>query len=219
MGWALAAGLVGGAVAWWATARPERWGLERAVRPRWRVPLVGVAGAVLAVAVALGHPAGAVALWAAVLAAGADMVDRVIPHRWLAVMLAAAAVRLMSGSVAWAPDLVLAAALGAFFLLAHLVSRGGFGMGDVKLGVAMSLVLGWPAGFSAVVLGLLVGGAVWPRTCGGPPGHASGRHTAGSLLDPWPGGRGAAVTVTGRGQLRNFFRTQQDPLARRRIQS
>ncbi len=158
MGWALAAGLVGGAVAWWATARPERWGLERAVRPRWRVPLVGVAGAVLAVAVALGHPAGAVALWAAVLAAGADMVDRVIPHRWLAVMLAAAAVRLMSGSVAWAPDLVLAAALGAFFLLAHLVSRGGFGMGDVKLGVAMSLVLGWPAGFSAVVLGLLVGG-------------------------------------------------------------
>lgn len=158
IGWAVAAGVVGIAVAWWATARPERWGLERDRLPRWRVPLAVLAGGVLAVAVALGHPAGAVAVWAAVLAAGADLVDRVIPHRWLAVMLAAAAVRLASGSVAWQSDLLLAAALGVFFLAAHVVSHGGFGMGDVKLGVAMGLVLGWPAGFSAVVLGLLVGG-------------------------------------------------------------
>lgn len=158
IGWAVAAGVVGSAVAWWATARPERWGLESDGLPRWRVPLVVLAGGVLAAAVALGHPAGAVAVWAAVLAAGADLVDRVIPHRWLAVMLGAALVRFGSGSVAWQPDLLLAAALGVFFLAAHLVSHGGFGMGDVKLGVAMGLVLGWPAGFSAVVLGLLVGG-------------------------------------------------------------
>lgn len=157
MGWA-AAGAAGVAVAWWATARPERWGLEGSALPGWRLALVVVAGGVLAAGVALGHPVGAVAVWAAVLAAGADLVDRVIPHRWLAVMLGAALVRLWSGAVAWQADLLLAAALGVFFLGAHVVFAGGFGMGDVKLGVAMGLVLGWPAGFSAVVLGLLAGG-------------------------------------------------------------
>lgn len=155
--WALGAGAVGVAVAWWATAKPDRWGLDGAELPRWRGILAWLAGAALALGVALGHPAGAVAVWAAVLAAGADLVERVIPHRWLAVMLAAASVRLATGTVAWETDLLLALGLGIFFLATHLLSRGGFGMGDVKLGVAMGLVLGWPAGFTGVVLGLLVG--------------------------------------------------------------
>ncbi len=156
--WALAAGAVGVLVAWWATAQPNRWGLEGSELPRWRGLLAVMAGAALSLGVALGHPAGAVAVWAAVLAAGADLVERVIPHRWLVVMLAAAVVRLATGTVAWEPDLLLALGLGLFFLATYLLSRDGFGLGDVKLGVAMGLVLGWPAGFTGVVLGLLAGG-------------------------------------------------------------
>jgi Flp pilus assembly protein protease CpaA len=155
---AAAAGVVGWLVALWATARADRWGLEGHLVPAWRGWLAVAAGLALSVAVVLDHPAGGVAVWAAVLAAGADLKDRVIPHRWLVVMLVAAAVRVLSGTVALEPDVLLGIGLGVFFLGAHLLSRGGFGMGDVKLGVATGLVLGWPAGLSGVVLGLFLGG-------------------------------------------------------------
>jgi len=158
MVWAALAGVVGALVASWVTARADRWGLDGELVPPWRMVVAVAAGVVLAGAVALGHPAGGVAIWAAVLAAGADLVDRVIPHRWLAIMLLAAAVRMATGRLAIPPDLLLGAGLAVFFLGAYLLTGGGLGLGDVKLSVAVGLVLGWPAGLSGVVVGLLLGG-------------------------------------------------------------
>jgi leader peptidase (prepilin peptidase)/N-methyltransferase len=46
------------------------------------------------------------------------------------------------------------------FLLLALASRGGMGMGDVKLGAVLGLFLGWPRVMEALFLGCLLAGAV-----------------------------------------------------------
>jgi len=60
------------------------------------------------------------------------------------------------------PNYLLAAAIGgAFFLLIFLISRGKWmGLGDVKIGVLMGLVLGLSHLFIALFLAFLIGGAV-----------------------------------------------------------
>ncbi|TSC66683.1 MAG: Uncharacterized protein CEO21_122 [Microgenomates group bacterium Gr01-1014_80] len=51
--------------------------------------------------------------------------------------------------------------IGGFFLALIIITKGkGMGGGDVKLGAFMGLVLGFPAGILAVVLGFLTGAAV-----------------------------------------------------------
>ncbi len=56
---------------------------------------------------------------------------------------------------------LLAAALGgALFLVLALVSRGGLGLGDVKLAVLIGAALGLPAAYEALLLGVIAGGVV-----------------------------------------------------------
>lgn len=60
------------------------------------------------------------------------------------------------------PNYLLAAAIGgAFFLIIFLISRGKWmGMGDVKIGILMGLVLGLSHLFIALFLAFLIGGVV-----------------------------------------------------------
>jgi leader peptidase (prepilin peptidase)/N-methyltransferase len=56
----------------------------------------------------------------------------------------------------------LAAALlgGGMFLVLAILSRGGLGLGDVKLAVLIGAALGLPAGYQALFLGVILAGAV-----------------------------------------------------------
>jgi len=72
-------------------------------------------------------------------------------------------------------QLIAAFAAGGFFLLAALAYPAGMGLGDVKLAFVMGLYLGRavaPAVFSALILGVLVGGVIMARL-----GRERGRKT------------------------------------------
>jgi len=56
---------------------------------------------------------------------------------------------------------LLAALLaGGFFLALALFTRGGVGLGDVKLAVLIGAALGLPLGYQALLVGMLIAGAV-----------------------------------------------------------
>ncbi|WP_110007913.1 prepilin peptidase [Geodermatophilus normandii] len=107
-------------------------------------------------------PAYLLLVVAGVLLAAIDRHHHLLPNRVVAPTLVAGAV-LLSGAAAvtgaWPALLraVLAAAavFGALLLMA-LVSPGGIGMGDVKLGAVLGLYLGW-LGWPHVVLGVVAG--------------------------------------------------------------
>jgi leader peptidase (prepilin peptidase)/N-methyltransferase len=87
-----------------------------------------------------------------------DLVTRRVPNR-LTLPAAVAAVVLRAAfvpsSLPWA--LGAGAAAFAFFLLVAILTRGGMGMGDVKLAGLIGLLLG-KAALSALFLGILAGG-------------------------------------------------------------
>jgi leader peptidase (prepilin peptidase)/N-methyltransferase len=146
---------------WAITSRPAWWGLAADVRvvPALRWATAAMGGGLAGVAVAAGEGGAlAAALAAGALAAGADAASREIPHRWVAVMVAAGLGELAQGALAWQPTLLAAFAVGTFFLLAYVVTRGGIGLGDVKLAFGFALALGWPRAMTAVVVGLWAGG-------------------------------------------------------------
>ena len=60
------------------------------------------------------------------------------------------------------PNYLLAAVIGgAFFLIIFLISRGKWmGIGDVKIGILMGLLLGLPHLFTALFLAFLIGGII-----------------------------------------------------------
>jgi leader peptidase (prepilin peptidase)/N-methyltransferase len=144
----------------WLTGEAGRWGLAPGARAGRGVRLATVLAAALLAAAATfrGRPDMGVALAAAVLAGGADLACREIPHRWLAVMAAVGLFEMVTGRVAPVGDVAAAAGIGAFFLAVHLVTREGLGLGDVKLSVAMAFALGWPGALTAMVIGLWAGG-------------------------------------------------------------
>lgn len=51
-----------------------------------------------------------------------------------------------------------AASTAGFLLLVALLSRGGMGMGDIKLGLVTGLFLGWPLGLTGLLIGVCLGG-------------------------------------------------------------
>jgi prepilin signal peptidase PulO-like enzyme (type II secretory pathway) len=83
-----------------------------------------------------------------------DIERRIVPNR----IVLPAAVGILAAQIALFPDRALEWTLSAlfaslFFLAAHLVSPGGMGMGDVKLGLLLGVALGKSVA-TAIVLGL-----------------------------------------------------------------
>lgn len=160
-GVALAVGIGAFLVLSAVTARPAWWGLPSGAAAtaavRWSTVAIGSGFAGAAIAVGAGG-ALAAALAAGALAAGADAVSREIPHRWVAVMVAAGLSEMERGQLAWQPTLLVALAVGVFFFVAYVVTRAGIGLGDAKLAFGFALALGWPRAVTAVVVGLWAGG-------------------------------------------------------------
>ncbi len=152
MGWSAAFWLV--PVQWWggtkSIARSLRW-----------VATFFVALGTIGLQVWVSSPdvwvtVGYLGLWLVI--AMVDATERIIPNR------------LVLGSALWTvttypwthflPVSAAASALGLglTFLLVHVLTRGGLGMGDVKYSAAIGLALGWPQGLLAAVAGIWAGG-------------------------------------------------------------
>jgi leader peptidase (prepilin peptidase)/N-methyltransferase len=111
-------------------------------------------------------------LWVALLYAAFTIVIFVIDmeHQLilnnilLPAMAVALGVSLLHSRIDLAPTLlnaVIGAAVGfGIFLLVYIVSRGGMGEGDVKLGALAGLMTGWPNIIAAVILSWIAGGLV-----------------------------------------------------------
>ena len=82
----------------------------------------------------------------------------------LPAMAVALAVSFFSNQIELAPTLlnaVIGAAAGfGIFLVVYIVSRGGMGEGDVKLGALAGLITGWPNIIVAVILSWIASGLV-----------------------------------------------------------
>lgn len=150
--------LAGGAAVLLITGRPHWWGIERTASLRTRWLMAAVAGLVVWAGLQSHLGTLVLALWAGVLAGGADLAERVIPHRWVVVMMVPGVAGLIVGRLPVGQTVMAALAITAFFLAVNLVTHHGLGMGDVKLAFAMSLALGWPEALTATVVGLWAGG-------------------------------------------------------------
>ncbi|MCL6450768.1 MAG: prepilin peptidase [Acetobacteraceae bacterium] len=98
----------------------------------------------------------------AVAAAGTDLRSRLIPNRLVLAGLALAVPVLGAARppAAWPWHLAGLGAAGGVLALAALLSRGGMGAGDVKLGGVLGLYLGWPMALVALFWGFLAGALV-----------------------------------------------------------
>lgn len=101
--------------------------------------------------------------WAVILTAilaVVAVVDRrhhIIPNRLTAVALIwGAAVRFYEGR--WLLSAILGMAIFLFYLMVHVVTHGGLGMGDVKLAGVLAFGLGYPAGLVSMVAGMWAAG-------------------------------------------------------------
>lgn len=65
----------------------------------------------------------------------------------------------ITGVTPWRQGLIGFVACGGFLLLMAVVGRGNMGGGDVKLAALIGLVLGWPLGGLALLLGFMAGAA------------------------------------------------------------
>lgn len=102
------------------------------------------------------------ALLAALIAITAiDLRHQIIPDViTLPGIVAGLVLNLATGRVGWLDSLIGIAVGGGLFLVIILVSGGGMGGGDMKLGAMLGAFLGWKLGLLALLLGVLAGGAV-----------------------------------------------------------
>ncbi|MFO7171621.1 MAG: A24 family peptidase [Bacillota bacterium] len=164
--WQEAAGvLLGGTLALTGAAVSPRW---MARRPRaWEVGACALAGGLVALLVLKRAPGLGAALPQILLAAVlitaslVDLHERIIPNELVLVTVAAWPVlHLLAPRFSWAWALGGAALGGGTLLLVALASRGGMGMGDVKLAGAFGLYLGLSETFVALAAAFLLGGLV-----------------------------------------------------------
>jgi len=151
----------------------------------WRYPIVEAAtGIVFAAAYLRLGPTSDFAVAAVLLAllvaiTGIDLAHQIIPDvislpgivlgfavnlvlgrvaaadRWCAPAAASSAC-----APAWLDSLIGILVGGGIFFVIIVVSRGGMGGGDMKLGAMLGAFVGWKLGLLAVLLGVLAGGAV-----------------------------------------------------------
>jgi Flp pilus assembly protein protease CpaA len=147
---------------------PERYGwtwLERVL-----CPLLGAVGfAAFAAHEAFGRDLVIHLLWAAVFlqVVGFDLKHRLILNRvTYPTVVLALALSLISPGLSFPHALAGAIAIGGFFVLMNLVSRGGMGLGDAKLGALVGAVCGVSLDLNhigavyAVIYASFLGGAV-----------------------------------------------------------
>jgi prepilin signal peptidase PulO-like enzyme (type II secretory pathway) len=130
---------------------------------RIRVALVCSLPPLMAIAGARFDPLPAVVvsglLGAFVVCTGTDLLDFRVPNviTYPSTVLALAAALLLPGGDVVTS--VIAALLGGgIFLLLAVLTRGGMGLGDVKLAVLIGAALGFPAGYQALMAGVFAGG-------------------------------------------------------------
>jgi leader peptidase (prepilin peptidase)/N-methyltransferase len=104
----------------------------------------------------------AAAVLAALIAITAiDLRHQIIPDViTLPGIVAGVVLNLATGHVGWLDSLIGIAVGGGIFLVIILVSGGGMGGGDMKLGAMLGAFLGWKLGLLALLLAVLAGGAV-----------------------------------------------------------
>jgi len=163
----------GAAIRWYDNVPVLSWLLLRA-RCRscggaisWRYPAVELLTAVLFTLAA--HRFGptfdlgpALLLLAALVAiTGIDLDHQIIPDViTIPGIVAGAALSIAIHPARWLDTLLGVALGGGVFFVIILVSRGGMGGGDMKLGAMMGAFLGWKLALLAILLGVFAGGAV-----------------------------------------------------------
>ena len=151
----------------WLRGRCRKCGM----RISRRYPIVeGVTAATLAAAYLAFGPTGdfivaAVLLATLVVVTAIDLQHQLIPDViTLPGILVGLVANLAIGHVSWLDSVIGIVVGGGLFLVIILVSRGGMGGGDMKLGAMLGAFLGWKALllalFAAIVLGGVVGVAV-----------------------------------------------------------
>src|SRR5262249_62141377 len=106
----------------------------------------------------------AVFLAALVAMTGIDLAHQIIPDViTLPGILAGLVANLATARINWLESVVGIAVCGGIFLVIILVSRGGMGGGDMKLGAMLGAFLRWKLGLVRVMLWVLAGGGV--RRC------------------------------------------------------
>ncbi len=134
----------------------------------WRYPIVEAAtGSAFALAYALFGPTpgflvAAVLLGALIAITAIDLRHQIIPDviSLPGIVVACHREQPPPGGVGWLDSLIGIAVGGGIFLVIILVSGGGMGGGDMKLGAMLGAFLGWKLGLLALLLGVLAGGAV-----------------------------------------------------------
>jgi len=133
----------------------------------WRYPVVEtITAAVLVVAyVAFGPSAdflvACVLLPALVALTAIDLDHQMIPDAiTLPGILIGLVINLASLRISWLDSVVGILLGGGLFLVIILVSRGGMGGGDLKLGAMLGAFLGWKALIVALFVAIVLGGAI-----------------------------------------------------------
>jgi len=147
----------------WLRGRCRRCGMR--ISPRYPIVEGVTAAALAAVYLAFG-PTGdfmvaAVLLATLVVVTAIDLKHQLIPDViTLPGIVVGLAANLAIGHVSWLDSVIGIVMGGGLFLVIILVSRGGMGGGDMKLGAMLGAFLGWKALLFALFAAIVLGGVV-----------------------------------------------------------
>lgn len=100
-----------------------------------------------------------------ILLALTDLRCGLLPDRLTAVLAVASVFCWGWGSLDWSEAAAGGIISGGSLFFLRLASRGGLGLGDVKMGAALGLWLGWQAVIPALALAFLLGGTIALLLC------------------------------------------------------